>query len=166
MSMTETETGTLAFVASASTRPARSFASASKSMSCLLPSIQSCERVNWNLPTRTDWRLAPEFSYVESQAVFYIAWLVKALVEELLESCLRGGAGDRVNACIPSRGDFDVGRQAGSVYEALGVADGPLFEGADPRGERINKGVEFGVRERAIHVAVQFSEIAADVLRA
>src|SRR5271154_4665184 len=154
MSMTETETGTLAFVASASTRPARSFASASKSMSCLLPSIQSCERVNWNLVTRTDRRLAPEFSYVESQAVFYIAWLVKALVDQLLHSCLRGRARDRVNACIPSRGDFDVGRQARSVYKALGVADGPLFEGADTSGERVNEGVEVGVRERAIRVPV------------
>src|SRR5277367_6831480 len=154
MSMTETETGTLAFVASASTRMARSFASANKSINCLLPSIQSCGRVIWNLLTRTDWRLAPEFSYVESQAVFYIAWLVKTLVEELLESCLRGRPRDRVDACIPSRGHFDVRRQAGSVYEALGVADGPLFERADPRGERINKGVEVGVRERAIDVTV------------
>src|ERR1700689_4892806 len=123
MSMTETETGTLAFVASASTRPARSFASTSKSISFLLPSIQRRERVNWNLLTRTDRRLAPEFSYVESQAVFYIARLVKALVEQLLESCLRGRARDRVNACIPACGHFDVGRQACGVYEALGVAD-------------------------------------------
>src|ERR1700679_1186207 len=168
MSMTQTDTGTLAFPASASTRAARSLASVSKSITYLLPrygKTPSHERVNLHLLGRTDERLAPQFTHIESQAVFCISRLVKALVEQLLHFLLRGRPRDRVYASIPPCGHFDVGRQAGGVYQALGIADGPLFERADPSGERIDKGVELGIRERPIHVAVAFSQIAWDVLR-
>src|SRR5277367_2526181 len=132
MSMTETETGTLAFVASASTRTARSFAIPSISMSYSLPQILNHERVNWNPLARTSEHSAPKFPHIKSEAIFHVARLVKALVEQLLHSLLRGRPRNRVNAGIPPCCHFGVRRQARSVDKVLRIADRPLFDRADP----------------------------------
>jgi len=79
--MTETETGTLAFVASASTRTARSVATPSKSISYILPQILDHDRANWNPLARTAEHSTPKFSPIVSQAIFYISTLVEPVVE-------------------------------------------------------------------------------------
>src|ERR1700735_1673120 len=154
MSMTETETGILTLVASASTRSARSLASLSKS---IVSPFSDHECVNWNLLVRTEERLAPRFSDVESQAIFRISRFLKSLVEQLFDFLLRGWPRDRFHASIPPGCNFDVGRQTRVVYKAFGIADGPLIERADPSRERINKRVEVGVGQRPIYVAVALS---------
>src|SRR3954449_10096182 len=64
-----------------------------------------------------------------------------------------------------SRTEFDVRRQAG-VHQALGLGDRPLVKARDPFRKRLDVGVELGVGNGSVYVAVGLSPVAADVFRA
>src|SRR5438445_732429 len=91
--------------------------------------------------------LTPELTDVKAQAVLHITGLVKSLVHQLLDPLLCGRPHDRGKTHIPLRCDFVVGRQAGHVGEALGLADRPLVERCDAGCEVLDKRIKVSIRE-------------------
>jgi hypothetical protein len=79
------------------------------------------------------WVSTPEarLSYVESESIFRVSRLLEPLLQEGFNSFLRSWSLDGGHAGVPARPDFDVGRQAGFVHQALGVRDRPLVERGD-----------------------------------
>src|SRR6476659_9876707 len=90
--------------------------------------------------------LSSELSDVESEPIFRVSGLLEPLLQERFDSLLRCWSLDGGHAGVPARSDFDVGRKAGFVHEALGVGDRPLVERGDPGCERVDEIVELGVR--------------------
>src|SRR3954471_23492722 len=129
-SMTVTATGTLCVTDSASTRSAMFFAVVSRSMVvCFLSAA-----------------VEAELSHGESESIFRVSGLLEPVLQEGFDSFLRRRSLDGGHAGVPARSDFDVGRQAGFVYEALGVGDRPLVERGDPGGECVDEIVQLAVR--------------------
>src|SRR5215813_11986187 len=108
----------------------------------------------------------PELSHVISQAVFCVAGFVKTLFHQRLDFLLSGWTHDRSKARIPPRGDFDVRRQTSSVDKTFGIKDCALVERGDPSRKRIDKAVKLSIRQRPIHIAVELSQVARDVVGA
>src|SRR3954451_7620818 len=158
MSMTVTATGTSWSSDSASTRSAMCFAVVSRSM--VVCSVSESEM------GRSDSALAIEahLSHVESESIFRVSGLLEPVLQEGFDSFLRRRSVDGGHAGVPARSDFDVGRQAGFVDEALGVGDRPLVEGGDPGGERIDEIVQLAIRERTVHIAEPLGVGACDVV--
>src|ERR1700750_520300 len=122
MSMTVTATGTCCLRDSASTRSAMSLAVVSKSMVvCFLPESELGRSVSV---------LAREaqLSEVESESILHVSRLLEPLLQKGFDSLLCRWSVDGVHARVPAGSDLDVRRQAGVVYEALGVGDRPLVE--------------------------------------
>ena len=94
-----------------------------------------------------------QLAQVEPESVLEIAGLLEPLFQEGCDVVLRGGSLDGGHAGVPAGSDFDVGRQAGGVDQALGVGDRPLVKRGDPGGERVDEIVELGVGERTVDVA-------------
>src|SRR5215471_6708059 len=109
---------------------------------------------------------APKLSHVISQAIFCIAGFVKASLHQRLDPLLRGWSYYRSKARIPPGCNFDIRRQTGSVDKALGINDCPLVERGDPGRKRIDKPVKVSIRQRPIHIAVELSQVACDVVGA
>src|SRR5215470_11873191 len=109
---------------------------------------------------------APKLSHVIPQAVFCVAGFVKTLFHQRLDFLLSGWAHDRSKARIPPGCDFDVRRQTSSVDKALGINDCSPVERGDPGRKRIDKPVKVSIRQRPIHIAVELSQVACDVVRA
>src|SRR5690348_43322 len=87
-----------------------------------------------------------QLSHVESESIFGVSRLLEPLLQEGFDSFLRRWSLDGGHAGVPARSDFDVGRQAGFVYQALGVGDCPLVERGDPGCECLNEIVELVIR--------------------
>src|SRR6266851_9313258 len=66
---------------------------------------------------------APKLSNVISQAIFCVAGFMKAFPNQRLDPFLRSWSHKRINARIPPRSDFDIGRQTCCVDKALGIND-------------------------------------------
>src|SRR3954465_15481407 len=160
MSMTVTATGTFSLADSASTRSAMFFAVVSRSM--VVCSVSESEI------GRSDSALAIEadLSHVESEPMFRVSGLLEPLLQEGLDSFLGRRSLDGGHAGVPARSDFDVGRQAGFVHEALGVGDRPLVERGDPGCECVDELIELDIRQRTVHVAEALGVGASDVVRA
>src|ERR1043166_4303533 len=104
--------------------------------------------------------LAHEFS----QVIFCIAGFAKASPNQLLDPLLCSWSCHRSNARVPPGFDFDIRRQTSDVDEAPGIHDCPFVEGGDSAGERIDKSVEVGIRQRPIHIAIELGQVAWDVV--
>src|SRR4051794_2233996 len=128
--MTVTATGTFCVSDSASTRSAMFFAIVSRSMSALA--------------------LEAELSHGESESILRVARGLEPLFHKGCDSFLSRWSLDGRHAGVPAGSDFDVGRQAGFVDEALGVGDRPLVERGDPGCEGVDEGIQVGVRQRTV----------------
>src|SRR6476469_8459587 len=140
MSMTVTATGTFCLSDSASTRSAIFFAMVSRSMVCA-----SFQRVRSEIRISV-LALGAQLSHVEPKSILRVSRLLEPLLQEGFDSFLRRRSLDGSHTGVPARSDFDVGRQAGFVHEALGVGDRPLVERGDAGYERIYELVQLGIR--------------------
>src|SRR3954470_23495404 len=158
MSMTVTATGTFSLADSASTRSAMFFAVVSRSM--VVCSVSESEM------GRSDSALAIEahLSHVESESVLRVSGLLEPVLQEGLDSFLRRRSPDGGHAGVPARSDFDVGRQARFVDQALGVGDRPPVERGDPGCECVDEIVQLAIRQRTVHVAEALGIGASDVV--
>src|SRR3954471_20920786 len=91
--MMQTATGTLALVASVSTRSARAFAVVSRSIGFIFPEGFGAAVA----------QLARELAELVSEPVLDIARLLEAAFGEGLDAVLRGGPAERRDAGLPSR---------------------------------------------------------------
>src|SRR3954453_8122435 len=139
VSITHTATGTAARDAAVSTRSAIVFARVSKSMTHLHDEDRA--------------RTALDSTDVRTQMILNRSRLVKAELHECFEPRLCCRPRDGGHAGVPSSRHFHVGWQAG-VHETLGLRDRPLVERGDAGRQRVDKAVEFGVRQRPVHIAV------------
>src|SRR5258708_22641802 len=162
--MTQTATGTSARADCASTRSAIFLAKASKSMA-----VSFLMSVAWKIqvgdPSIASASVA-ESPQIESQAIFCVSGLVKALLKQSLDLALRSRPGDRGHAGVPAGSDLDVRRQAGGTDEALRVRYRPLVKRRDARCQRVDEAVKFAVRQRPVHIAIGFSEVSPDIIGA
>src|SRR6516225_6053050 len=94
----------------------------------------------------------PELSDVISKPGFYVSRFVKPTLKQLSNSRLGRGASHRGEKRVPLGRDLRVGRQAVQVDQALGLCDCVFVEGGNSHSNRVNKRVEFSVRQRAIDV--------------
>src|SRR3954449_3608630 len=145
MPMTVTATGTFCLTDSASTRSAMFFAVLSKSMVLCFPSEGEMGRRVSTLA------IEAQLSHGESESIFRVSRLLESLLQEGFDSFLRRWSLDGGHACVPARSDFDVGRQAGFVHEALGIGDRPLVERGNAGGESVEGMVQLGVGERTLY---------------
>src|SRR4051794_4424343 len=99
-----------------------------------------------------------------SQAIFCIAGFAKASPNQLLDPLLCGWPCHGSNAGVPPGFDFDIRRQTSDVDKAPGIHDCPFVEGRDSAGERIDKSVEVGIRQRPIHITIELGQVAWDVV--
>src|ERR1700738_4569576 len=163
--MTQTATGTLARADCVSTRSAMFFAKVSRSMAVsFLMSV--ARKRKFGLASSEASASLPELPHIETQAVFCVAGTMEALLEQSLDLALCCRPSDRGHASVPAGGDLDVLRQAGGTHEALGVRDRTLVERRDALRQCVDEPVELGGRQRPVHVAIGFSEIAPDVIGA
>src|SRR5262245_33193213 len=108
-------------------------------------SALTLHRMSRAVPLRFEMKMhisshsAPYLSDVISEPIFSIAVLVKASLDQCLDSLLRGWPFNRSNACIPPGSDFNIGRQTVSVDKSLDIYDCSLVEPSDSRCKRINK---------------------------
>src|SRR5258708_23018056 len=107
---------------------------------------------------------APMLSDEVSQAIFCIAGFAKASPNQLLDPLLCGWSCHRSNARVPPGFDFDIRRQTCDVDKAPGIHDCPFVEGGDSAGKRIDKSVKFSIRQRPIHIAIDFGQVAWNVV--
>src|SRR3984957_12423086 len=164
MSIRQTATDTLERNACSSTRSAIFFAVASKSMVGVFPQDRAWRpRPLFGL-VRARGCSAAEPPQVVTQAIFCIAKLMKPLLEQRLDPVLRSRAPERSHASIPPSLDFDVRRQARGVDKAFRVRDRPLVERGDAGRDRVDKPVEFVIRQRPVHIAIGLSQVAPDVV--
>src|SRR5690348_6454409 len=77
---------------------------------------------------------------------------------------LAGGASSGAKKCVPLRRYLRIGGEAGNVDQVLCVRDGAFVERGNAAGKRIDKRVEFGVRQCTIDVAITLGEIAWDIV--
>src|SRR6266404_298777 len=99
-----------------------------------------------------------------SEPIFDIAGMMEAALHQRLDSELAGGAAQRGEESVPFERDFRVGRQACYVNQTLGVSDRPFVERCDPSCQRIDKRIEFGVRQGSIDVTITLGEFAANIV--
>src|ERR1700704_5106095 len=161
--MTLTATGTLVRADCASTRSAMSFAKASKSMTVSF--LISVARKRKSRATNASASVA-ELPQIGSQAILYVSGPMESLLEQRLDPFRRSRSRDRGHARVPAGGDLDIRRQAGGIHEALGVCDRPFVKRGDALCQCIDEFIEFGVRQRPVHIAISFSQIASDVIGA
>ena len=90
-------------------------------------------------------RLARKLAEVVSDPVLHITHLVKAARVQRLDPILRGRASEGGTSGVPPGSDLHIWRQAG-VDQALRVGDRPFIELRDPSRERLNVGVQVGIR--------------------
>jgi hypothetical protein len=102
---------------------------------------------------------------IESEPIFDIAGLVEAARHQRFDPILGRGSPERSDARIPPGTELDIRRQAG-VNEALSVGDRPLIESGDPGCEGLYEGVQLGVWQGAINVAVGLGLVCFDIFRA
>src|SRR5947207_15590451 len=114
------------------------------------------------------WVSIPEaqLSYVESESIFRVSRLLEPLLQEGVDSFLRRWSLDGGHAGVPACSDFDVGRQAGLVHEALGVRDRPLVERGDAGCECVDDIVQLGIRQRTVHLAEELGNDAPHLVSA
>jgi hypothetical protein len=89
--------------------------------------------------------VAAQLSQVEPESILQVSGVLEPLLQEGFDSFLRRWSFDGGHAGVPAGSDFDVGRQAGFIHEALGVGDRSLVERRDPGCERLNEVVQLGV---------------------
>ena len=126
MSMTVTATSTCCLRDPASTRSAMSLAVVSKSMVvCFLPESEA-------RPFGFSARRRGPAVRGGIRVDFARLQLLEPLLQEGFDSFLCRWSVDGVHARVPAGSDLDVRRQAGVVYEALGVGDRPLVRSRGP----------------------------------
>src|SRR5258707_11753529 len=91
---------------------------------------------------------------------------MEAAFHQRLDSALAGGAAQRGEESVPFKRDFRVRRQACNVHQPLRVSDRLLVERCDPHRQRIDKRVEFQVRQGSIDVTVALREVAGNIVSA
>src|SRR6266849_9945255 len=89
---------------------------------------------------------------------------MEAALHQRLDSELAGGAAQRGDKSVPFKRDFRSGRQACYVDQALRVSDRLLVERCDPSRQRIDKCIEFRVRQGSIDVTVTLGEVAVNIV--
>src|SRR3954468_17223059 len=94
-----------------------------------------------------------QLSDVEPESVLRVSGCLKPLLQQGFDSLLRRWSLDGRHAGVPARSDFDIGRQAGFVHEALRVGYRPLVERGDAGCECVDEIVQLGIRQRTVHVA-------------
>jgi len=109
--------------------------------------------------------LMRDLAQMVGETILNIPGLMEASHDQGFDSILRGGSPERSNTRVPSSAEFDVRRQAG-IDQTLGIGDRPFVELSDPGRERLDVGVQFGVGQRAIHIAVSFGLFPCEVFRA
>src|SRR5882672_6937214 len=109
---------------------------------------------------------AAELTHVVSQPIFNVAWLVEATLHQFIDSRLAGGALNRRKRCVPLGGNFCVGRQARDVDKVFRFRNGLLVESSNAYRQRVDKSIEFGVRQSTIDIAIKFGEFASNIVRA
>ena len=70
------------------------------------------------------------------------------------------------NACVPFGRYFSVGGQACNIDEILRLKDCLFVERGHTHGQRLDKIIEFGVRQSAVDVAIALGQIARNVVGA
>src|SRR5580700_11319486 len=103
---------------------------------------------------------------IESQAIFCVSGPMKPLLKQSLDLALRSRPSDRGHAGVPAGSDLDVRRWAGGIHEALRVRNRPFIKRSDAGRQRIDEAVKFAVRQRPVHIAISFSQVAPDVVGA
>src|SRR5438309_3932501 len=109
-------------------------------------------------------RRAAEPTHVVSQSIFNVAWLVEATLQQLIDSRLAGGALNRGKTCVPLGGNFCVGREARNIDKVFRFRNGLFVERSNAHRQRVDKSVEFGVRQSTIDVAIKLGEIATNIV--
>src|SRR5215813_405837 len=104
--------------------------------------------------------------HIVSQAIFHIARFVKAQLHQFFNPLLSRWSCDRSKARIPPSCDFDIRRQTSGVDKALRINDRPLVERGNPGRKRIDKAIKVSVRQRAVYISIEFSQVASNVVRA
>jgi hypothetical protein len=84
-------------------------------------------------------RSAPNLSHKISQVIFCVTRFAKPSLQQPFDPLLCGGLCHRSNARVPPGFDFNVGRQAGNVDQALGMSECLFVERGDPGGKCVNK---------------------------
>src|SRR5277367_2338037 len=109
--------------------------------------------------------LPRDLAQVVSEPIFDIPWFLEAAICQRLDPILRGRSPQRSDAGVPSSAELDIRRQTG-VYETLSLSDRPFIKFGDSGCERLYEGVEFGIGQGAIYVAVCLCLFSPDVFRA
>ena len=106
----------------------------------------------------------PKLAHVESEPGFDIARLMEAESHQRLQPDLARRTAECGEERAPFRCNFRVWRQARDIDKTLGVGDGLLVERSDPHRQRVDKSIEFGVRQSTIDVAIKLGEIASNIV--
>jgi len=101
-----------------------------------------------------------------SEASFRVAWCVKTLLHQFVDSFLSSRPFHGSKESIPFGCDLAVGRQACNIDELLGFPNCVLIKGSDTGCERVDKSIELGIGQRSIHIPVELGEVTVDVVRA
>src|SRR5260221_13516407 len=109
---------------------------------------------------------AAELTHVVSEPIFNVAWLVEATLHQFFDSRLGSGALKGGETCVPLGGNFCVWRQARNIDEAFRFGEGLFVERSNTRRQRVDKSIEFGVRQSTIDIAIKLGEIASNIVRA
>src|SRR5258706_600515 len=67
---------------------------------------------------------------------------------------------------LPTRAKFLRRGEARNVDKVFRFSDGLFVERSDTHRQRVDKSIEFGVRQSTIDVAIQLGEIASNIVRA
>src|SRR6476619_5703260 len=107
---------------------------------------------------------AAEPPQVVSQPIFNVAWLVEATLHQFIDSRLGSGALNRGKTCVPLGGNFCVGWEARNIDKVFRFSDGLFVERSNAHRQRVDKSIEFGVRQSTIDVAIKLGELASNIV--
>src|ERR1700692_4103576 len=91
---------------------------------------------------------------------------MEATLHQFIDSGLASGALNRGKTCVPLGGNFRVGREARNIDKAFRLRDGLFVERSNAHRQRVDKSIEFGIRQSTIDVAVKLGEIASNIVGA
>src|SRR5207245_1725034 len=109
---------------------------------------------------------ASQLSNVISQPVLNISRSVKAAVHQLLNALLSRGTAQSIEKGAPLRYYLGIWWQTCNIDQVFCCRECLLVERCDSAREIVHKIIQFLIRQRAIDIAPQLRQIAADVVRA
>src|SRR5437899_10513147 len=109
---------------------------------------------------------ASQLSNVISQAVLNISRPVKSALHQLLNALLSRGTAQSIEKGAPFRYYLGICWQTCNIDQVFCCRKCLLVERCDSPGEIVHKIIQFRIRQRAIDIAPQLRQIAAEVVRA